>query len=143
MKSSVVCFAVFAAVFVSACSQKSAPAVSGNSKTEVPASDEVYVMVEEMPRFPGGENEMIRFVNKHMLYPQEARDNGEEGRVIVQFVVTKEGKLTNPEIVRSVSPSIDKEALRIVEIMPLWQPGKQNGRAVNTRYTLPLTFQLQ
>ena len=86
---------------------------------------------------------MMQFINKHLVYPKEARKNGEEGRAMVQFVVTKEGKIISPEVVRSVSPSLDKEALRILSVMPLWQPGKQNGRPVNTRYTLPLTFVLE
>ncbi|MFC5269954.1 energy transducer TonB [Adhaeribacter terreus] len=143
MKKRYICVAMLAVCSNFACTRKSTPAAAVNSKTEVPANDQVFVMVEEMPRFPGGESELINFINKHLIYPQEARDNGEEGRVIVQFVVTKEGRITNPEVVRSVSQSIDKEALRIISKMPLWQPGRQNGRPVDTRYTLPFMFQLQ
>jgi protein TonB len=82
------------------------------------------------------------FIGKNMVYPPEARENNEQGKVVVQFVVMKDGLIRDATVVRSVSPTIDKEALRVISIMPPWQPGKQNGRAVNVRFVLPVTFAL-
>jgi TonB family protein len=133
--------AALLAILLSGCGQKSVPSGSETSQATV-ADNNVYVIVEEMPEFPGGSSALLDFINKNMLYPQEAREKGEQGRVVVEFVVTQEGRIINPKIVRNVSESIDKEALRVISLMPHWKPGKQNGRPVNVRYNLPLTFSL-
>ena len=104
---------------------------------------EVYDMVEETPQFPGGSKELMSWLGQNIRYPVKAQEAGIQGRVILQFVVTKEGKVAGIKIVRGVSPELDEEAVRVVKAMPAWTPGKQDGQAVNVRYTLPVTFRLQ
>jgi protein TonB len=96
-----------------------------------------------MPAFPGGEQELMNFLMKNVKYPKEATDKGTEGRVIVQFVVDKDGSVINPKVVKSVSPELDQEALRVVKMMPKWQPGKQNGEIVPVRFAIPVVFMLR
>ena len=106
------------------------------------AQGEVFLVVEEQPMFPGGMEEMMKFLQQNMKYPKEAQDQGKQGRVIVQFVVNKDGSISNDTIVRSVDPLLDAEALRVVRSMPNWTPGKQRGKEVRVRFTLPVTFRL-
>lgn len=103
---------------------------------------EVFMVVEDMPQFPGGMNEMIKYLGKNIRYPQQASKDSIQGRVIVQFIVNKEGNITQPTILRSVSPELDAEAIRVVSSMPQWTPGKQRGMPVNVKFTLPISFQL-
>jgi TonB family protein len=105
------------------------------------ASD-TFVMVEEMPSFPGGVDALRTFVSSTMKYPFVALENGIYGQVIVGFVVSKTGKIINAKVSRRVDPSLDKEALRIVNSMPKWNPGKQNGEAVDVAYEIPIKFNL-
>ena len=104
---------------------------------------EVFVVVEEMPSFPGGEAAMQAFIKKNLKFPQIALENGISGRVICTFVVDGKGHITGAEVIRSVDPNLDKEALRVINMMPDWKPGKQQGKAVRVRYTLPVIFRLQ
>ncbi len=104
---------------------------------------EVFVVVEEMPSFPGGETALQNFIKKNLKYPQIALENGISGRVICTFVVDGKGNITGAEVLRSVDPNLDKEALRVINMMPGWKPGKQQGKAVRVRYTLPIVFRLQ
>ena len=106
------------------------------------AQGEVFQVVEEQPMFPGGMGEMMKFLQQNVKYPKEAQDQGKQGRVIVQFVVNKDGSISNDTIVRSVDPLLDAEALRVVRSMPNWTPGKQKGEPVRVRFTLPVTFRL-
>ena len=103
----------------------------------------IFQVVEEMPEFPGGVQEMMNFVSKNMRYPAEAHKNGTQGRVLVKFVVTDKGDIETPTVFESVDPLLDAEALRVIKMMPKWKPGKQRGKAVNVLYTLPVTFRLQ
>ena len=103
---------------------------------------EVFQVVEEQPMFPGGMEEMMKFLQQNVKYPKEAQDQGKQGRVIVQFVVNRDGSISNDTIVRSVDPLLDAEALRVVRSMPNWTPGKQRGKEVRVRFTLPVTFRL-
>ena len=105
--------------------------------------NKIFDAIEQMPVFPGGEEELIKFLQNNVHYPQIAAENGIEGRVIVGFVISKAGAISDITILRSLDPSCDKEAMRIVKIMPRWIPGKQNGVNVNVRFTLPVTFKLQ
>ena len=107
------------------------------------AQGEVFQVVEEQPMFPGGMGEMMKFLQQNVKYPKEAQDQGKQGRVIVQFVVNKDGSISNDTIVRSVDPLLDAEAIRVVRSMPNWTPGKQKGEAVRVRFTLPVTFRLE
>lgn len=102
----------------------------------------VYDVVEEMPQYPGGIEAMMTFLRDNLKYPAELAEQNIQGRVIVQFVVDKEGNVTNPTVMRSVDPQLDAEALRVVKAMPKWTPGKVGGKAVNVKYTLPVTFAL-
>ena len=96
-----------------------------------------------MPSFPGGMPELMSWLNQNIKYPVIAAENGVQGRVIVQFVVEKDGSITDVKVAKSVDPSLDKEASRVVSAMPKWTPGKQNGSAVRVKYTVPVTFKLQ
>ncbi|WP_026474070.1 energy transducer TonB [Alkaliflexus imshenetskii] len=105
--------------------------------------DEVHYFVDEMPEFPGGEQALRRFLASAVKYPNEAIRNQVEGRVFVEFVVDAKGMVTRAKIARGVHPSLDREALRVVESMPAWKPGIQNGRRVSVSFTVPILFQLQ
>ena len=113
-----------------------------NAQQSTLTGDEVFQVVEEQPMFPGGMQELMKYLQKEMKYPKEAQDKGIQGRVIVQFVVNKDGSICDEHVVRSVDPQLDAEALRVVRSMPNWTPGKQRGQAVRVRFTLPVTFRL-
>ena len=102
-----------------------------------------FVSVEQMPQFPGGDAELMKFIGSNLKYPTIAAENGIEGRVVIRFVVGKDGNVSDVQVVRSLDPSCDKEAVRVVKTMPKWVPGKQNGRNVPVYYTLPVLFKLQ
>ena len=103
----------------------------------------VYDMVEQAPAFPGGPQAMMQFIKDNLKYPQIAKENGIQGRVILQFVVDETGKVTDPKVIRSIDPSLDTEAIRLVLSMPRWIPGMQDGKAVAVRYTIPVIFKLE
>ena len=104
---------------------------------------EVFTVVEEMPQFPGGMAEAMKFLAKNINYPVESQKAKIEGRVIVQFVVKENGKVADIKVMRGVSPELDAEAIRVVSMMPDWIPGKQRGKAVDVKYTMPIMFRLQ
>ena len=110
---------------------------------EEPEEQQIFQVVEEMPEFPGGMAECLKFLGKNIKYPTISQENGVQGKVIVQFVVNKDGSIVDPVVVRSVDPYLDKEALRVIKTMPKWKPGKQRGKAVRVKYTVPVTFKLQ
>ena len=112
---------------------------------EKPKEEEtkVFDVVEQMPSFPGGDAELMKFLHDHMKYPVVAEENGIQGRVICTFVVERDGSISDVKVVKSVDPSLDKEAVRVLKSMPKWIPGKQNGSAVRVKYTVPVTFRLQ
>ncbi len=103
----------------------------------------VFDIVEQMPLFPGGNAALMKYLNDNIRYPVVAQENGVQGRVVVSFVVEKNGSITDVKVVRSVDPSLDKEAARVVSGMPNWTPGKQNGSNVRVKYNVPVTFRLQ
>ena len=105
-------------------------------------NSDVFNVVEKMPEFEGGMDGMMSFLQKNIKYPAEAKEKGTEGRVIVQFVVNKDGSITDAKIVKSVSPELDAEALRVVKAMPKWTPGEQRGEKVRVQFTLPVQFKL-
>ena len=105
-------------------------------------TEEIFVVVEEQPEYPGGVDAMMKFLGDSVRYPVEAKEKGIQGRVIVNFVVNKNGSIDDVNIVRGVDTSIDAEAVRVIESMPKWKPGKQRGKEVNVRYTLPVVFRL-
>lgn len=103
----------------------------------------VFQVVEKMPQFPGGQQALFEYLTKNIRYPVIAQENGLQGRVICQFVVNSDGSIVDIVVVRSVDPSLDKEAVRVIQSMPKWQPGEQRGKAVRVKYTLPVNFRLQ
>ncbi len=114
------------------------------AQPEPPKEEEtkIFDVVEEQPSFPGGMGALMQWLNDNINYPAIAAENGIEGRVIVQFVVSKTGAISDVRVARGVDPSLDKEAVRVVSKMPNWTPGKQNGTNVNVRFTLPVQFRL-
>jgi len=102
-----------------------------------------FDVVEQMPQFPGGEDDLIAYIGKNLRYPVIAQENGIQGRVVIRFVVSRTGEVEKAEVVRSLDSNCDKEALRVVRSLPKWIPGRQNGENVPVYYTLPITFRLQ
>jgi TonB family protein len=120
-----------------------APAEKAKEKSkELDLKEEVFYMVEDMPEFPGGENSLRKFISGSIIYPEVAIKKNIQGKVYVSFVVTKNGFITNARIAKGVDPELDKEALRVVNSLPDWIPGKQKGQAVNVSYTVPIHFSL-
>ncbi len=121
-----------------------APIATAAVKTEITEEPEKpFIIVEQMPQFPGGEQEMMRFIKKNLRYPTAAAENGIFGTVTVNFVVGKDGRITHIKIIRGIGGGCDEEAVRILEMMPAWSPGKQGGIAVMVSYTVPFKFILQ
>ncbi|MBR5706699.1 MAG: TonB family protein [Bacteroidaceae bacterium] len=115
-------------------------------ETEEPDSTgEVFMVIEQQPEFPGGEEAMFEYLRSNLVYPEKCKENKIQGRVLVAFVINKDGKIVEPEVVKSAGPEgveLDVEALRVVSEMPAWTPGKQKGKAVRVRYTIPVVFKL-
>ncbi|MBR7011500.1 MAG: energy transducer TonB [Muribaculaceae bacterium] len=105
--------------------------------------EEIFRSVEQMPQFPGGEAALMKYLQSHINYPPMAAENNVQGRVVVQFVVDKTGKVGEVKVVRSVDKDLDREAVRVCKSLPKFTPGRQNGQAVSVWYTLPVTFKLQ
>lgn len=106
------------------------------------SDNDIVDNVPDMPQFPGGESEMFRFLSTNLKYPEEAAEQGIQGKVIVNFVVEKDGSLSNIEVKRGIDPLCDKEAVRVVKAMPKWSPGKLNDKPVRVNFTLPFIFKL-
>ena len=114
----------------------------GLERTEDPSQtkEEVFRTTEIMPQFPGGAAELLKYIRDNMRYPQAALENNIQGRVIVQFVVGKDGNVTNVQVLKGVDRLCDQEAVRVIESMPRWIPGKHNGQAVRVYYRVPVSF---
>ena len=100
------------------------------------------VVVEHQPSFPGGQQALIKYLKENIKYPEQAKNDSIEGRVVLTFVVETDGSITDPKVVRGVHPLLDAEALRVVKLMPKWEPGYQNGAPVRVKYNIPVTFKL-
>jgi protein TonB len=107
------------------------------------SNDKVFEKVEDMPEFPGGEQAMMDFVAKNVQYPKEAMEKEISGRVLVGFIVEKDGSVNEVKIVRGIGGGCDEEAVRVVKAMPKWKPGKQDGKTVRVSYTMPFFFKMQ
>ena len=107
------------------------------------ATEEIFVVVEKQPEFPGGMTALMKFLGDNIKYPVIAQENGIQGRVITNFVVERDGSISDVQIVRGQDPSLDKEAVRVIKTMPKWKPGQQRGKPVRVRFTLPVVFRLQ
>lgn len=103
----------------------------------------IFTVVEQMPMYPGGDGALMGYLHDNIKYPTVAAENGVQGRVVVGFVVERDGSITDVKILRGVDPSLDREAMRVVKSMPRWNPGKQNGSAVRVKYQVPVSFRLQ
>ena len=111
---------------------------------EEPEEQTIFEVVEQMPEFPnGGMAGLMQYLSKNIKYPTIAQENGTQGRVIIQFVVERDGTISDVRVARGVDPYLDKEAVRVVKSMPKWIPGKQNGKAVRVKFTVPVMFRLQ
>ncbi len=108
-----------------------------------PKEEEIFVAVEQQAEFPGGQGALMKFLSNNIRYPESAQQNDIQGRVIVKFVVEKDGSIGNVTVVKGVDRDLDREAIRVVKKMPRWQPGKNNGVAVRSYFNLPVTFRLQ
>lgn len=122
-------------------------AVSLFAQIDVPVLDDekdvVFVVAEKMPEFPGGQQALFKYLSENVKYPEIARENGIQGRVICQFVVNKDGSISDIEVIRSGGdPSLDKEAIRVIKSMPKWKPGMQKGTPVSVKYSVPINFRL-
>lgn len=115
------------------------PTNESNNNSEA----EIFTIVEQMPSFPGGEQKLLEYVAKNTKYPQIAQDNGIQGRVFVSFVVETDGSISNVKVTRSLGGGCDEEAVRVIESMPKWEPGKQRGQVVRVSYQIPVNFKLQ
>jgi protein TonB len=115
---------------------------NGVVSKNVPEPDKVFDVVEQMPLFSGGQVELMKYLSANVKYPVEASKKGIQGRVIVQFVVEKDGTISNVKVVNNADEQLKEEAIRVVKTMPKWVPGKQNGKEVRVKYTLPVTFRL-
>jgi len=109
---------------------------------EVEEEQEIFQVVENMPEFPGGTQALLQYLKKNIKYPTICQEQGIQGRVVVQFVVNKDGSIVDPEVIKPVNPYLDKEALRVVSTMPKWKPGEQRGKPVRVKFTLPVQFKL-
>lgn len=109
---------------------------------EEPQEEAPFMVVEDMPEFPGGTAALLEYLQKNIKYPPICRENNIQGRVLIQFIVNKDGSIVEPEVVRSVDPYLDKEALRVISTMPNWKPGSQRGKAVRVKFTVPVNFRL-
>lgn len=121
-------------------STKTTTKATTNTTTNTTDTKKVYDIVEQMPSYPGGRSAMLSFFSNNLVYPEAAQKRGVQGIVTISFVVEPDGSLTNLKVLRSVDPDLAKEALRVVKMMPRWQPGKKDGKSVRVKYTLPITF---
>ena len=110
---------------------------------EEEATEEIFVVVEQQPEFPGGTTALMKFLGDNIRYPVIAQENGIQGRVIMNFVVERDGSISDVQVVRGQDPSLDREAERVIKTMPKWKPGQQRGKPVRVRFTLPVVFRLQ
>ena len=118
--------------------------VTFQEEEEEVEEEQIFIVVEDMPGFAGGSSDLFReYIAKNLRYPDIAAENGIQGRVFVNFVVEADGKVSNVRVVRGVDPALDKEAVRVVESSPKWNPGKQRGRPVRVQFTFPIIFVLQ
>ena len=121
----------------------SGPVMTGPVVTDVgDVEDEIFQVVEQMPEFPGGDAELMKYLSKNIKYPASAQENGIQGRVVVEFVVNKDGSIVEPKVLKKLDNACDQEAMRVIKAMPKWKPGMQRGKPVRVKYTVPVMFRL-
>ena len=156
-------FLIFSSIGFTSCHHKHKPSDNQNIIREMPLPDinknnyspesyhkeilrndeRIFTVVEQMPQFPGGETELLNYISRQLKYPEFARRKSIQGKVICRFIITNRGRIEKPEVVRSLDPACDKEALRVTKSLPVFIPGKQNGVNVDVYYTLPVIFRLE
>ena len=119
------------------------PLGTKNVQVDEEVDQAIFEVVEEQPEFPGGMEALLKYLAKNINYPESAVDNGIQGKVMVRFVVERDGSVSAVETYKRVDPALDKEAVRVVKTLPKWKPGRQQGKAVRTRYIVPVVFRLQ
>lgn len=118
------------------------PAMEVITEDSMKKREEVFMIVEDMPEFPGGQEKMAEFIGNNLVYPKKAKRDNITGRVVVQFIVSETGQVEDVKVVKGVHPLLDSAAVQVVRSMPLWKPGKQRGKNVRVRYVLPIRFTL-
>lgn len=116
--------------------------VLAQSDTSTFTNDEIIDFPETQPEFPGGNQALFKYISTNIKYPPQSMENGIQGKVYISFVIEKNGEITNVKNLRGINSELDNEAIRVIKNMPHWKPGMQNGKAVRTRYTLPIMFKL-
>ena len=119
------------------------PLGTKNVQVDEEVDQAIFEVVEEQPEFPGGMEALLKYLAKNINYPESAVDNGIQGKVMVRFVVERDGSASQVETIKGVDPELDREAVRVVKAMPKWKPGRQQGKAVRTRFIVPVVFRLQ
>ena len=120
-----------------------APSKSDLGDEESAEEMQIFMVVESMPEYPGGESSLYKYLAENIKYPQMAKESGIQGRVFVTFVVERDGRVTDVRVLRGIGGGCDEEAIRVVQNMPKWTPGKQRGKSVRVQYNLPVKFTLQ
>jgi TonB family protein len=133
---------IFCAINFTVFSQDSIVKNQPVPKYVIENGDTIYIICEKMPTFPGGEDSLMSFLEKNIKYPADAKANKISGRVYVSFIIGKNGKVTNPKILRGKGYGMDEEVIRVVKLMPAWNPGMQDGKAIATKFNLPVSFTL-
>ena len=131
-------FITMLCVLLVGCANKSRQQTAGNAP--ISAKDSIYHLPDQYSEYPGGIGNLMKQIENSIQYPEEARKKGVEGRVIVQFIVDEKGNVTQPHVLKSVEPSLDKEALRIIRLLPQWKPGTWKGKPVKVKYIVPVSF---
>jgi len=137
------CFILLLLSSYKASAQSESPANEGIKGIPINDSTVVYTYVGEWPSFPGGNGARNRFLSENIVYPRAAEKKGIEGRVIVSFIIEKDGTITNVELLKGVEASLDEEAMRVVKLMPRWNPGKNNGEPVRTKHKVDVVYKLE
>lgn len=145
IKKIIVCSCLFAAILLNATSTQ-AQEVKDNSNfvtTKDSSETKIYDKIEQMPAFPGGPSALREYLSKNIKYPVAAEKDGIQGRVFVSYIVERDGLINEVAVAKSVDPNLDREAVRVIQNMPNWIPGKQHGKTVRVKYTVPVTFRLK
>lgn len=147
MKIAAVLFLVLSTAAAQAQVPENIDNISPQTISDKPSTSEMkteaFVFVEEMPQFPGGQDALFKFIAQNLKYPKDAVEMDIQGKVYVRFIVEADGRVTNVNVVRGIHSSLDNEAVRVVNSMPEWKPGKQNGKDVRVQFTLPINFSLK
>ena len=116
--------------------------ITKNDTLQITDSGEVFVFVEDQPSFPGGDKARIKYLQENIHYPEEAKEAGVQGTVFITFIVEKDGRITNVKVLRGLGGGLDEESVRVIKSMPIWEPGRQRGKAIRCQFIMPIRFML-